>query len=181
MPRQLKVLIAEDEPSVANLYEAALAERGHEVLLTNDGRECLETYASAPFETSNQEKRKFDAIVLDYALPNMNGLQVAKNILSINPKERIVFASSYVVDTLTKSVSELGKIVELVQKPFEMEGFIDLLEDVAVTRELQDLNVDVDRIREMNPSPEQLRDLLHGLKKIQKGRALSEKYDFFTK
>ena len=110
--------------------------------------------------------------MLDYSLPIVNGLQVAKRILSMNPKERIVFASGYVVDTLTKSVSELGRIVELVQKPFEMDGFIDLLEDVAVTRELEELNVDVRRIKDMNPSPEQLRDLLRGLKKIQKGKAL---------
>ena len=171
MPRQLKVLIAEDEPSVATLYEAALADRGHEVLITSDGSECLQTYTKAPTGNSH-EFRKFDAIVLDYSLPTINGMQVAKSILSINPKERIVFASGYVVDTLTKSVSELGRIVELVQKPFEMEGFVDLLEDVAVTRELEDLNVDVKRIKDMHPSPEQLRDLLHGLKKIQKGRSL---------
>jgi CheY-like chemotaxis protein len=172
MSRQMKVLIAEDEPSVADLYKISLADRGHEVLITSDGSECLETYDNATVTNSNPEARKFDAIVLDYSLPIVNGLQVAKKILSANPKERIVFASGYVVDTLTKSVSELGRIVELVQKPFEMDGFIDLLEDVAVTRELEELNVDVKRIKDMNPSPEQLRDLLHGLKKIQKGKAL---------
>jgi len=172
MPRQMKVLIAEDEASVADLYKISLADRGHEVLVTTDGSECLETYAKATVRNSNPEAGKFDAIVLDYSLPIVNGLQVAKRILSMNPKERIVFASGYVVDTLAKSVSELGRIVELVQKPFEMDGFIDLLEDVAVTRELEELNVDVRKIKDMNPSPEQLRDLLHGLKKIQKGKAL---------
>jgi len=172
MAKQMKVLIAEDEPSVAGLYEMALSDRGHEAMITSNGSECLQTYTKAPAGNPNAEFRKFDAIVLDFNLPSLNGMQVAKSILSINPKERIVFASGYVVDTLTKSVAELGRVVELVQKPFEMEGFIDMLEDVAVTRELEELNVDVKKIKDMHPSPEQLRDLLHGLKKIQKGRSL---------
>src|SRR5207237_8073751 len=104
IPSQMKFLIAEDEASVADLYKISLADRGHEVLVTTDGSECLETYAKATVRNSNPEAGKFDAIVLDYSLPIVNGLQVAKRILSMNPKERIVLASGYVVDTLTKWV-----------------------------------------------------------------------------
>jgi CheY-like chemotaxis protein len=35
----------------------------------------------------------FDAVVLDYKIPQMNGLEVAKEILAVNPHKRIILAS----------------------------------------------------------------------------------------
>lgn len=177
MATRLKVLIAEDDPNAASLYEMALTDRGHEAMLTRDGKECIEAYLKAVsdrLETDSDVKSvsPFSAVVLDYRMPKMDGLDVAKEILSINPKERIIFASAHVVDTLSQSISQLGKIVELLQKPFEMDAFIDLLEDITVTKGLEELNVDIKSIKELRPTREQLRDLLDGLRKIQKGRVL---------
>lgn len=175
----MKVLIAEDDPQAASLYKMALDDRGHEALLTYDGQECIETYVKTLSESMDNDSSKnepsgspFNAIILDYRMPKMNGLDVAKEILSINPHERIIFASAHVIDTLSQSISELGKVVELLQKPFEMESFVDLLEDLSITKSLEELNVDVKRISELKPSREQLRDLLQGLRRIQKGRVL---------
>jgi CheY-like chemotaxis protein len=174
----LKVLIAEDDPQVASLYKVALGDRGHDALLTYDGQQCIEAYVRALYErldnhnSTNEQSSPFHAIVLDYKMPKMNGLDVAKEILSINPHERIIFASAHVVDTLSQSISELGRVVELIQKPFEMDAFIDLLEDLNVTRGLEELNVDLKRINELKPTREQLRGLLEGLRRIQKGRVL---------
>jgi len=168
----MKVLVAEDDMYAADLYKAALNDRGHEAIITYDGLQCLEVYAKAKDENLQSGTRPFDAIILDFNMPRVNGLQVAKKILSIDPVERIIFASGYVVESLSKSVSELGRVVELVQKPFDMETFLDLVEDVAVAKELEKLNVNVEEIKNMHPTHEQLKDLLLGLQKIQKGRAL---------
>lgn len=168
----MKVLVAEDDVAAADLYKAALDQRGHETVLAYNGVECLETYAKAMQENSDPRKGPFDAIILDYNMPGINGLQAAKKILSINARERIIFASAYVIDTLSNSVSQLGKVVELVQKPFEMDAFMDLVEDVGVTQELEKLNVNVKGIKNIHPTHEQLKDLLLGLQKIQKGKGL---------
>jgi CheY-like chemotaxis protein len=176
MAERLKVLIAEDDSHVASLYEMALSDRGHDVMLTRDGQECIETYVKAISERKDNQSltpaSPFNAVVLDYRMPKKNGLDVAKEILSINPKERIIFASAHVVDTLAQSISELGKVVELLQKPFDMDPFVDLLEDLSVTQALEELNVDVKSIKELKPTREQLKDLLEGLRKIQKTRVL---------
>jgi CheY-like chemotaxis protein len=37
----------------------------------------------------------FDAVILDYKMSKINGMQVAKEILAVNSHQRIIFASAY--------------------------------------------------------------------------------------
>jgi CheY-like chemotaxis protein len=71
----------------------------------------------------------FDVVVLDYRMPGKDGLQVAKEILKLNPEQRIIFASAYVRETLEDSVKELKRVVELMQKPFDADILVDTIED----------------------------------------------------
>jgi CheY-like chemotaxis protein len=115
----------------------------------------------------------YDAVVLDYRMPKKDGLQVAKEILASNPSQRIIFASAYVKETLRESVKELRQVVELMQKPFLPEALVDVVEDTEAYPELKKLFVNVRKMTESdfeNPSPDQIKDILEGLKKIQKGR-----------
>jgi DNA-directed RNA polymerase subunit F len=98
---------------------------------------------------------------------------VAKEILAANPSQRIIFASAYVKETLRESVKELRQVVELMQKPFLPEALVDVVEDSDAYPELKKLFVNVRKMTESdfeNPSPDQIKDILEGLKKIQKGR-----------
>jgi CheY-like chemotaxis protein len=115
----------------------------------------------------------YDVVVLDYRMPKKDGLQVAKEILESNPSQRIIFASAYVKETLKESVKELRQVVELMQKPFLPEALVDVVEDTEAYPELKKLFANVRNMTESdfeNPSPDQIRDILEGLKKIQKGR-----------
>ena len=115
----------------------------------------------------------FDAVVLDYRMPKKDGLEVAKEILALNPSQRIIFASAYVKETLRESVKELRQVVELMQKPFLPEALVDVVEDTEAYPELKKLFVNVSKMSEIdfeNPTPDQIRDIFEGLKKIQKGR-----------
>ena len=115
----------------------------------------------------------YDAVVLDYRMPKKDGLEVAKEILALSPSQRIIFASAYVEETLRESIKELSQIVELMQKPFLPEALVEVVEDAEAYSELKNLFVKVRKMTESdfeNPSPAQIRDILEGLKKIQKGR-----------
>jgi DNA-binding NtrC family response regulator len=100
----------------------------------------------------------------------MNGMEVAKEILAVNPHQRIIFASAYVKETLQDSVKELHQIVELMQKPFDIDKLIDTIEDKDAYNELKKLKVDIDVIKAANPSHEEITDLLERLRKIEKMR-----------
>jgi len=174
----MKILVAEDETNIAMQYRTVLEENKHEVQITYDGEECLEAYykeldkfAEDKAAGKNRRKAPFDAVVLDYRMPKKDGMEVAREILAIEPKQRVLFASAYVVDTLVDSVKNLQQVVELLQKPFDLYEFVDLLEDKRIWAGLEKLNVKVREVKDLNPSHNEIRDLLEGLRKLQKGRA----------
>lgn len=57
------------------------------------------------------QTQPFDVVVLDYKMPKLDGLQVAKQILNWNPMQRVIFASAFVMETLRDSVKELEQVV----------------------------------------------------------------------
>ncbi len=103
-------------------------------------------------------------------MPKKDGLQVAKEILDMNPEQRIIFASAYVEQTLVESVKELKRAVELMQKPFSMSALIDTVENTEAYEGLKALMTTAkDIIRDLgNPSSDQIRELFEGLRRVQK-------------
>jgi CheY-like chemotaxis protein len=166
----MKILVAEDDNDTVVLYKRALEERGHQVTVTNNGEKCLDVYhKELQIITSNTNLsdhiQPFDAVILDYKMPKINGMEVAKEILAVNSHQRIIFASAYVKETLIDSIQRLNKIVELIQKPFGEDVLVDAIEDKEIYTELQKLKVNVDDIKAANFRHEQLRNLLEILKK----------------
>jgi CheY-like chemotaxis protein len=166
---------------ILKLYYETLADRGHEVILTSDGEECVKIYRQQLQEHQQEEERHhnemssssstFDAVViLDYKMPKKDGLQVAKEILDMNPEQRIIFASAYVEQTLVESVKELKRVVELMQKPFSMSALIDTVENTEAYEGLKALMTTAkDIIKDLdNPSSDQIRELFEGLRRVQK-------------
>jgi len=172
----MKLLIAEDETDLLSQYQEFLENHKHTTIPTKDGDECLLAYRKEYekwFETKNDDTSPdspFDVVILDYQMPNKNGLDVASEILSIVPKQRIIFASAYVEKTLKDSIKNLKQIVELMQKPFALQALVDTIEDKEIFQELEKLNVDIKNLKELEPTHAQVRDYLEALKKIQKGR-----------
>ena len=93
--------------------------------------------------------------------------------MELNPSQRIIFASAFVKETLRESVKELRQVVELMQKPFLPQALVDVVEDKEAYPELKRLFANVKKMSEIdfeNPTPDQIREIFDGLKRIQKGR-----------
>ncbi len=171
----MKILIAEDEPDLLVQYQTILEDHGHLVTAADNGKRCVEIFRkeldNTPLTTDESEPQTpFDSVILDYQMPKMNGLEAAKEILLLVPKQRIIFASAYVQETLVDSIKNLKQIVELLQKPFGLQALVDTVEDKQIYEELEKLNVDIRNLRELNPTHAQVRDYLDALQKLQKGR-----------
>ena len=168
----MHVLIAEDEKDLLDQYQDMLEEKGHKVTASVNGDECLKIYRieSANNKKSTDLPSPFDAVILDYQMPLKNGLETAKEILEINPHQRIIFASGFVQETFFESVKSLKQITEIMRKPFHLQALVDTLEDKEIYQKLEKLNVDIAAIKELNPSHAQIQAYFDVLCQLQKGR-----------
>ncbi len=133
----MRILVAEDSESYALMYKTQLEKRAHEVILARDGHECVYKYSDAHNSYRQGKKGKsFDLVILDHKMPRMKGIQVAKEILELNPDQRILFVTGHVAEMM-KGIKELGKKIELLQKPFPILAMIRQVEGINRFRWLQ--------------------------------------------
>ena len=127
----LKILVAEDSPSIAMLYKKSLEKRGHTVIVTENGLKCLYQYTD-DYKVRGDDRKKtslYDLVILDHKMPRMQGTDVAKEIVEMNPKQRILFVTGYVKDMM-KGVRKIGEKIELMQKPFPVKAMIRQVEGI---------------------------------------------------
>jgi len=94
---QKRILVAEDNKFTAMQYAKLLESQNHLVEIAIDGDECIQKYNKSIDEHSN--KSKFDVIILDHSMPKRSGAEIAADILSLNPDQKIILASAYALST----------------------------------------------------------------------------------
>jgi CheY-like chemotaxis protein len=109
----LRILFAEDEPAVAQMYAAYAASLGHAALFAKDGAEALVTAAS----------ELPDVIVLDVAMPKLDGRDVLRQ-LKANPRTAripVLVISAFGGDqNMRDQLLELGAW-DVLEKPVDLE------------------------------------------------------------
>lgn len=141
LPNNKRILIAEDNPSIAETYKMFLESYGYEVILAANGRECTRIFDDLVSSRTNLGMEGFKIIVLDYHLPGKDGIDIAKYILSVSPSERILIASSYPAEVIRKSAQGLKCPVELLLKPFDLDSLLDVVEGRSITLAIGTRNV----------------------------------------
>ena len=79
------VLCIDDEQTALQLRQTLLESAGYKVLASKSGAQGIRAFKSEPV----------DAVVLDYWMADMNGLQVAREIRKLNSSVPIVILSAY--------------------------------------------------------------------------------------
>jgi len=169
-----RILIAEDDEDTALTYKMALKDAGYEAKIVDNGEDCAKIYLEnfqvfrllkSKKTTVHPYDQPFEVVILDYRIPRMDGLQVAKEILTVNPRQRIIFASAYVKETLKDSVRGLKQVVELLQKPFSSQILVDMIRDKQVYKQLRRYRVDTKILQKAELTHEQLTELLNIMKR----------------
>jgi len=109
----MRILIVEDEVSVARKIASALTEAGHDPKAIHDGEAALDEVRKTPF----------DLIVLDIRLPGMDGFQVLQRLRTQHLASRVLLltARGAVDDRVTGL--ELGAD-DYLPKPFAMQELV---------------------------------------------------------
>lgn len=109
----IKILLAEDEPSLGQIIKESLETRKFTVFLAENGEVALEMY----------QTEKPDILVLDVMMPKKDGFTVAKEIRAENKQIPIIFLTA---KSQTKDVLDGFKHGgnDYLKKPFSMEELI---------------------------------------------------------
>ncbi len=114
-----KILIIDDDPDHRAVLAASLAEKGFHVAQAEDGQVGLSMVGShAP-----------QLILLDFAMPGMNGAEVARAVRALHADLPIVFMTGF-ADTQA-IVDAMGPDVTILQKPFRLPGLLRAIADIG--------------------------------------------------
>ncbi len=122
----LRVLLAEDNAVNQHLAVRVLEKRGHEVWVVDNGREAVEA----------SERSSFDVLLMDIQMPEMNGLEAAREIRA---RERrtgghlpIVAMTAYAMAGDQERCYKAG-MDAYISKPLRTEQLLDVLRRIGST------------------------------------------------
>jgi CheY-like chemotaxis protein len=79
------VLCVDDAEEILGFYQDFLGNYGYEVMVAEDGAQALELFQS--------RTPQIDAVILDYHMPGMTGLDLAVSLKSLDPELPIVMVA----------------------------------------------------------------------------------------
>jgi PAS domain S-box-containing protein len=118
-PRSLRVLLVDDDILVSMGAADMLLDLGHSVTEAPSGAHALKILES---------DGRFDVVVTDYAMPGMNGFELAQRIKTGHPRLPIVLATGYAELPADRSI-EFGHL----SKPYTSKDLAAALEKAVST------------------------------------------------
>ena len=119
------ILLVEDDDQVRAVLKELLIRSGHEVSEATSGIGVSDLY----------EKQRFDLVITDLVMPNIEGLEVIMDLRRIDRTVRIIAISgggqSKAEDYL-RLAQKLG-VQATLSKPFSNQEFLDAVGDVLET------------------------------------------------
>jgi len=116
----MKILLIEDDEDVAEVLAEAFAAGGHEVAIALTGEDGLARLA----------RDHPDAIVLDVRLPGLNGVDVLRQIRSLDPGLPVIIMTGLATPGELTEIRRLG-VTEIVEKPELLKRFGEALARIA--------------------------------------------------
>ena len=107
---QGRVLLVDDEPMVLKQVARVLERGGWTVESTTDPVRALALFTA--------DSDTFDAAVVDFVMPELNGAELARRMTEHNPGVPILLASGYIESSTALDFGQMG-VSKVLRKPFE--------------------------------------------------------------
>ena len=121
MSETKKVLVVDDEVSLAKTVKFILEAEGFETHTVFSGEECLKRI----------EEEKFDLVLLDIMMPKMTGWQVFEEIQKRQPNLKVAFLTVIKYSNAVKGKLEKEGLAACISKPFENEDLVNRVKTIT--------------------------------------------------
>ena len=101
------ILVMEDDLNVAKGLEMVLTQEGYDVYLAGTGKLAMEAF----------KNKQFDLLVADIRLPDINGMEIIREVKETHPKTEVIAITGYATTSLSVEAMKLG-IADFLPKPF---------------------------------------------------------------
>jgi len=129
-PSKYKVLVVDDEEPLRKLIVAFLSGQGHQCLMAGNGVDGL----------NKARQIKFDAVITDIVMPEMNGIALTRELHGLYPKLPVMIMTGYSNEYPTGSAIEAGAR-DFIGKPFGHDEFIlrfnKMMRDQEISLEIE--------------------------------------------
>ena len=109
------ILLVDDDPLIRSLGKELLEHLGYQVEVARDGREASELYGRL---------EHVDLVILDYYLPDRDGLKVLGDLQGLDPGVRVLVASGFFSSKEVERIKDSGA-VGFIYKPYRLSELED--------------------------------------------------------
>jgi CheY-like chemotaxis protein len=120
-----KILLVDDETVLTAMFHRLLTRLNYSATACNSPREAIELFRKNPAQ--------FDLVITDLTMPEMNGLNVARQLRAIRPELPVILASGFTADLNREQIRDAG-ICELLEKPVSMTALAEALQRVFAAK-----------------------------------------------
>ena len=118
-----RVLLVDDEKEFLSVLAERLEARGLTVETAESGEAALQKAA----------KRAFDVVLLDMAMPGMNGIETLTGLLKINPNIQVILLTGRATLGQAVEAMKLGAL-DLVEKPADIAHLVARIHDATARK-----------------------------------------------
>jgi CheY-like chemotaxis protein len=118
----LRILIVDDDVTVATSLARLLQQRGYDVVTASDGRDGLLSY----------QARRFDVVVCDVLMPNLDGPAFVRALRAYDPGAAILALSGVARASQVEDMFAAGAY-EAIGKPCLVEDLIAAITRISQT------------------------------------------------
>jgi two-component system response regulator HydG len=123
MNSKLNLLVVDDDQRMTRTLADILRLDGHEVMEAASGPQALEKV----------KDQMFDCVLTDVRMPNMDGVELHRQLRQIQPGLPVILMTAYAADTLTRQGLDEG-VVGVLDKPLDINHLLGYLASLAKNR-----------------------------------------------
>jgi DNA-binding NtrC family response regulator len=130
MAGEIRVMIIDDEPLMRITIQDALVADGYKVATAETGEKGLALHQENPT----------DILITDLKLPDMDGIQVLKEIKTISPETQVIMITAYgSIDSAVTAMKEGAS--DYLTKPFAMDELRLIIKRILRMKQLEVENI----------------------------------------